>query len=47
MRPIQALFYVENTLEHKQPGWVSIYLDPGQEWKLRNNHLFGHVNDRF
>ena len=32
MRPIQVLLYVENTIEHKQPGWVSIYLELGQEW---------------
>jgi hypothetical protein len=32
MRPIQVLLYVENTIEHKQPGWVSIYLELDQEW---------------
>jgi len=31
-RPIQALFYVINDIEHTQPGWVSLYLDPGQEY---------------
>ena len=38
MRRIQVWLYVENTIEHKQPGWVSIYLEPGQE--LNSNQSF-------
>ena len=46
MRPIQAWLYVDdNTIEHKQPGWVSIYLELGQEWNSKQYH-FGHVNYR-